>query len=70
MEVMVGTAMKASMIEALSMFTPNRMSKRESMMGATTAMPKKPMTTEGREASSSTMGLMISRTFRGAISAR
>jgi len=66
---MVGTLMKASMIEALNKLSPTGKSKTSWRKGATTTMPKKPMTTEGSEASSSTTGLTIWRTLWVAISA-
>lgn len=60
MEVMVGMAMMASMMEALSTLSPVGMSHHCCISGAMTTMPTKPSTTEGRLASSSTAGLRIS----------
>ena len=54
---MVGIDMNASMMAALNRFKPVGMSNTRWRNGATSTMPKNPMTTEGRAASSSTMGL-------------
>ena len=57
MEQMVGTDMKASINEAFMRLRPVAMSNISWRNGATTTMPKKPMTTEGSAARSSTTGL-------------
>jgi len=65
---MVGTAISASMIEALTMLSPVGRSKVSWSQGASTTMPKNPRTTEGSPASSSMTGFAISLTAGGAIS--
>ena len=69
-EQMVGTLIRARTREALSRFRPVAAPSQSWMTGASTTMPRKPSTTEGRAASSSTNGLMIRRTPGWAISVR
>ena len=69
-EQMVGRLMMASTSEALSRLRPVAAPSTSWRMGASTTMPRKPSTTEGRAASSSTKGLMTRRAKGGAISAR
>ncbi len=67
---MVGMDMKASMSDALNRFRPVGMPNTFWRKGATRTMPKKPITTDGSAASSSTTGLTISPTRGLAISER
>jgi len=67
---MVGTDMKANIKEALKRFKPVARSRYSCRKGATTTIPKKPITTEGNAANSSTTGLTTSRIRAEAISAR
>ena len=60
---MVGTAMRASISEALNIFRPVGMSNASWRNGATITIPKNPMTTEGNDASSSMIGFKISLTL-------
>jgi hypothetical protein len=66
----VGTDIKASIMEALNKLSPTGISKVFCKKGATTTIPKKPITTDGRAAKSSTTGLKTSRARFEAISAR
>ncbi|GLI32824.1 hypothetical protein DAMNIGENAA_02570 [Desulforhabdus amnigena] len=67
---MVGTDMNASINEALNRFKPVARLNVLCKNGATITIPKKPITTEGNAARSSTTGLAISRNLTDAISAR
>lgn len=69
-EQMVGTLMNASMSAAFSRLSPVSAPNQSCRKGATMTMPKKPMTTEGNAASSSTNGLTMRRVRLAAISAR
>ena len=68
--VIVGIDMKASITAALKRFRPVARSRVSWRTGATTTIPKNPMTTEGSAARSSTIGFTHSRTLGVAISAR
>jgi hypothetical protein len=70
MLAIVGIAIKASMRDALKRFNPVLMSNMLCRKGAMTTMPKNPMMTDGIDAMSSIVGLMISRTAGGASSER
>ena len=69
-EMMVGMAMNASITAPARAVMPVGRSNSSLIHGATTIMPMKPMTTEGIPARTSTVGLRISLTRLGAISAR
>jgi hypothetical protein len=60
---------KASINDALNKFNPVGILNTFCKKGATITIPKKPITTEGSAARSSTTGLIISLTFLDAISA-
>ena len=66
----VGMDMNASITEALKRFRPVATLKASWRNGATTTIPKKPMTTEGRAARSSTIGFTHSRILAEDTSAR
>ncbi|OPZ84530.1 MAG: hypothetical protein BWY76_01807 [bacterium ADurb.Bin429] len=70
MEMMVGSIISASSSTAVSAHRPVVRRKVSRTQLLSSAYPMKPMTTEGMAASSSTVGFMISRTARGASSAR
>ena len=59
MEAMVGTHMKASMMEALNRFRPVAMPNMSCSQGARMIMPIKPMTTDGSAAMSSISGFTM-----------
>jgi hypothetical protein len=66
----VGTDMNASIIAALNRLSPTGILNVSCKKGATTTIPKNPITTDGMAASSSTTGFATSRILREAISAR
>ena len=70
MLAIVGMAMKASIRDAFTMFSPVSTLKYSCNTGATTTMPKKPTMTEGIDAIISTTGLTISLTSGFAICER
>ena len=67
---MVGIDIKASINDALKRLSPVGISRMSWRNGATTTIPKKPITTDGSAARSSTMGLTHCRTLKEAASAR
>ena len=69
-EQIVGTAMKASISEALKRLSPVAIPRAFCSHGATSTIPIKPITTEGSAAKSSIKGLTIRRVLSDATSER